>query len=105
MSPLQRTLETAVGVFGGGPGRDGDESCLLMRGQSDAPHECTAHDSVVLPAHGPPFVACEQCRERVGAAQFLLLRVTVLPQSKVSDLALHRVCLTRSRGEKYVDQT
>lgn len=74
VSPLQRTLETAVGVFGGGPGRDGAESCLLMRGQSDAPHERTAHDSVVLPAHGPPFVACEQCRERVGAAQFLLLR-------------------------------
>ena len=74
MSPLQRTLETAVGVFGGGPGNNGDESCLLMRGQSDAPHERTAHDPVVLPAHGPPFVACEQCRERVGAAHFLFMR-------------------------------
>ncbi|KAK9839328.1 hypothetical protein WJX81_008390 [Elliptochloris bilobata] len=61
VSPLQRTLETAAGVFGA-PGGGG----LLMRGQDAAPNERTAHEAIALPACGPPFVACEQCRERVG---------------------------------------
>ena len=67
MSPLQRTLETAAGVFGGGPASGDGTPGLLMRGQEAAQDERTAHAPVALPAGGPPFVACEQCRERVGA--------------------------------------
>ena len=67
MSPLQRTLETAAGVFGGGPGSGEGATGLMMRGQAGAQNECTAHEPIALPAGGPPFVACEQCRERVGA--------------------------------------
>lgn len=67
MSPLQRTLETAVGVFGGGPRSGEGASGLMMRGQAAAQNECTAHEPVALQPGGPPFVVCEQCRERVGA--------------------------------------
>lgn len=74
VSPLQRTLETAAGVFGGDVGRDDAKSGLLMRSQGDALHERTAHEPVALRAHGPPFVACEQCRERVGAPNISRLK-------------------------------
>ncbi len=68
MSPLQRTLETAAGVFGGAACGESADGGMLMRGQGGAPNERTAHEPVALPPGGPPFVACEQCRERVGAS-------------------------------------
>jgi hypothetical protein len=69
VSPLQRTLETAAGVFGGAACGESADGGLLMRGQGAAPDERTAHEPVALPPGGPPFVACEQCRERVGASR------------------------------------
>ncbi|KAJ4964717.1 hypothetical protein NE237_016566 [Protea cynaroides] len=60
-SPLLRTMQTAVGVFGGDDYADGMEAPPLMvanAGYSDHP----AISSIAC----PPFVAVELCREHLG---------------------------------------
>jgi len=59
-----RALETAAGVFGGGP----FDGCgrPLMLAQTEAEDERAAHGAVAC-AEGLPFIAFEGCRERLGA--------------------------------------
>ncbi len=64
VSPLMRALETAAGVFGGGP-FDG-RGRPLMVAQTEAEDERAAHGAVAC-ADGLPFIAFEGCRERLGA--------------------------------------
>jgi len=64
VSPLMRALETAAGVFGGGP-FDG-RGRPLMLAQTEAEDERAAHGAVAC-AEGLPFIAFEGCRERLGA--------------------------------------
>eukprot|EP00884_Botryococcus_braunii_P017257 jgi/Botrbrau1/4214/Bobra.0044s0017.1 len=72
VSPLTRTLETAVGVFGGNTipeesamDVDGSPPDVLMVGQGAVENTRSARPSVAAPT-GLPFIACELCRERVG---------------------------------------
>nr|KJB58787.1 hypothetical protein B456_009G226300 [Gossypium raimondii] len=61
VSPLLRTMQTAVGVFGGEGYKDGIEVPPLMvanAGQSDRPE--------ISSLNCPPFVAVELCREHLG---------------------------------------
>lgn len=74
VSPLQRTLETAVGVFGGDVvsegdilNADGEASNILMQSQDGQLNARSPRPSVRAP-EGLPFIACELCRERVGMA-------------------------------------
>uniref|UniRef100_A0A0D6QTA0 Phosphoglycerate mutase-like protein n=1 Tax=Araucaria cunninghamii TaxID=56994 RepID=A0A0D6QTA0_ARACU len=60
-SPLTRTMQTAVGVFGGGGYIDGDSSLPLMvagAGKSDR--------AAISSSNCPPFIAFELCREAMG---------------------------------------
>ncbi|MBA0566022.1 hypothetical protein Golob_010873, partial [Gossypium lobatum] len=60
VSPLLRTMQTAVGVFGGEGYKDGIEVPPLMvanAGQSDRPE--------ISSLNCPPFVAVELCREHM----------------------------------------
>ncbi|KAI3425092.1 hypothetical protein D9Q98_008470 [Chlorella vulgaris] len=66
VSPLTRTLETAAGVFGSGPWREGSNSQPpLMLEQTVVPGKRAAHHAIA--AEGcPPFIAWEGCREQLG---------------------------------------
>ncbi|KAI6687923.1 hypothetical protein NL676_024751 [Syzygium grande] len=60
-SPLLRTMQTAVGVFGGEGDTDGIVAPPLMvanAGNSDHP--------AISSLHCPPFIAVELCREHLG---------------------------------------
>ncbi|KAF5740120.1 hypothetical protein HS088_TW11G00185 [Tripterygium wilfordii] len=60
-SPLLRTMQTAVGVFGGEAYADGIEAPPLMvanAGKSDRP--------AISSLNCPPFIAVELCREHLG---------------------------------------
>ncbi|KAG6402624.1 hypothetical protein SASPL_134826 [Salvia splendens] len=60
VSPLLRTMQTAVGVFGGGGFDDGIKAAPLMTenaGESDRP--------AISSLNAPPCVAMELCRERM----------------------------------------
>ena len=63
-SPLTRTLETAVGVFGAGRWR-GSKGGVLMHEQSGKDHLRAPHAAVAAP-EGIRFVSFEGCRERLG---------------------------------------
>ncbi|CAN8244862.1 unnamed protein product [Cochlearia groenlandica] len=61
VSPLLRTLQTAVGTFGGEGDIDGVDAPLLMKagaGKSDRP--------AISSLKCPPFIAVESCREHLG---------------------------------------
>ncbi|KFK40904.1 hypothetical protein AALP_AA2G058400 [Arabis alpina] len=61
VSPLLRTLQTAVGTFGGEGYRDGVDTPPLMMagaGNSDRP--------AISSLNCPPFIAVESCREHLG---------------------------------------
>ncbi|KAK8678025.1 hypothetical protein V6N13_143542 [Hibiscus sabdariffa] len=61
VSPLLRTMQTAVGVFGGEECKDGIDVPPLMvanAGESDHPE--------ISSLNCPPFVAVELCREHLG---------------------------------------
>jgi broad specificity phosphatase PhoE len=61
VSPLLRTLQTAVGTFGGEGYKDGVNTPLLMTagaGNSDRP--------AISRLNRPPFIAVESCREHLG---------------------------------------
>ncbi|CAL5379327.1 unnamed protein product [Camellia sinensis] len=60
-SPLLRTMQTAVGVFGGGDHADGMDALPLMvanAGKSDCP--------AISSLDCPPIIAVELCREHLG---------------------------------------
>jgi len=60
-SPLTRTMQTAVGVFGGGGYIDGDASPpLMVTGAGKGNH------AAITSANCPPFIASECCREQMG---------------------------------------
>ncbi|KAG7649952.1 Histidine phosphatase superfamily clade-1 [Arabidopsis thaliana x Arabidopsis arenosa] len=61
VSPLLRTLQTAVGTFGGEGYKDGVNTPLLMTagaGNSDRP--------AISSLNCPPFIVVESCREHLG---------------------------------------
>ncbi|KAJ6685697.1 BROAD-SPECIFICITY PHOSPHATASE YOR283W-RELATED [Salix purpurea] len=61
VSPLLRTMQTAVGVFGGERYMDGINAPPLMvenAGKSNHP--------AISSLHSPPFIAVELCREHLG---------------------------------------
>ncbi|OIW14566.1 hypothetical protein TanjilG_14952 [Lupinus angustifolius] len=61
VSPLLRTMQTAVGVFGGEAGSDGINSTPLMNEN--------VGDSgrlAISSLNSPPFIAVELCREHLG---------------------------------------
>lgn len=60
-SPLMRTMQTAVGVFGGEGYVDGD-TCppLMVAGAGNSNH------AAITSANCPPFIAIEWCREHLG---------------------------------------
>ncbi|EOA35468.1 hypothetical protein CARUB_v10020678mg [Capsella rubella] len=61
VSPLLRTLQTAVGTFGGEGDKNGVDAPLLMvagAGNSDRP--------AISSLNCPPFIAVELCREHLG---------------------------------------
>merc|ERR1711915_747532 len=60
-SPLMRTMQTAVGVFGGGGYIDGDASPPLM--VTDA---AKGDRAAITSANCAPFIANEWCREQMG---------------------------------------
>lgn len=62
VSPLLRTLQTAVGVWGGGAFLDGEppHSALMKSGVGQYRH------AAVSSAGAPPFIANEWCREQNG---------------------------------------
>lgn len=65
VSPLVRTLETAVGAFGLKPWQPGTIWPQLMVETEHVMGKVYAHKAVS--AEGcPPFVACELCREHIG---------------------------------------
>ncbi|KAK9810253.1 hypothetical protein WJX72_007356 [[Myrmecia] bisecta] len=64
VSPLMRTLETAVGIFGGGPVTDPQQP-VLMLAKGEEPKRRTAQPAMAC-APGVPFIAHEGCRERMG---------------------------------------
>ena len=104
MSPLMRALETAAGVFGGGPFED---SGPLMLAQTELEDERAAHGAVACP-DALPFIAFEGCRERLGMPLVLaalhlhrnnahvfrplLLLCSWAPRHVPVDLATQRVC-------------
>ncbi|XVF39696.1 hypothetical protein PTKIN_Ptkin01aG0053600 [Pterospermum kingtungense] len=61
VSPLLRTMQTAVGVFGGEGYKDGIDVPPLM--VADAGE---SHRPAISSLNCPPFVAVELCREHVG---------------------------------------
>lgn len=63
VSPLFRTLETASGVFGGGTIDNGQK--MLMVEQVPVKNEVTRHYAIAE-RPGVPFIANEQCRERMS---------------------------------------
>ena len=63
MSPLMRALETAAGVFGGGPFEGSGRP--LMLAQTELEDERAAHGAMSCP-DALPFIAFEGCRERLG---------------------------------------
>ena len=63
VSPLTRALETAAGVFGGGPFEGSGRP--LMLAQTELEDERAAHGAVACP-DALPFIAFEGCRERLG---------------------------------------
>lgn len=65
VSPLTRTLETAVGVFGGDTVRNSNGKRVLMKAQNGEEGVRVEHDAV-LGVDYPPFVAFEDCREQSG---------------------------------------
>ncbi|XP_057812978.2 phosphoglycerate mutase-like protein 1 isoform X2 [Cryptomeria japonica] len=60
-SPLMRTMQTAVGVFGGGGYIDGDSSPPLMVAGTGK-----SSQDAISSSNCPPFVAVEWCREHLG---------------------------------------
>ncbi|XP_060673409.1 phosphoglycerate mutase-like protein 1 isoform X2 [Ziziphus jujuba] len=60
-SPLLRTMQTAVGVFGGEAYTDGIEATPLM-----AANAGNSDHSAISSLNCPPFVAVELCREHLG---------------------------------------
>ncbi|CAA0806800.1 Phosphoglycerate mutase-like protein 1 [Striga hermonthica] len=61
VSPLLRTMQTAVGVFGGEAYVDGIDAPLLM---TENAADCNSH--AISSLNSPPFIAVELCRERLG---------------------------------------
>ncbi|XP_047065164.1 phosphoglycerate mutase-like protein 1 [Lolium rigidum] len=60
-SPLLRTMQTAVGVFGGGNYTDGvSGSPLMVEGAGHSGRQA------ISSLNCPPFLALETCRERLG---------------------------------------
>ncbi|KAM0882530.1 hypothetical protein ACQ4PT_032231 [Festuca glaucescens] len=60
-SPLLRTMQTAVGVFGGGNYTDGvSASPLMVEGAGHSGRQA------ISSLNCPPFLALEACRERLG---------------------------------------
>lgn len=60
-SPLMRTMQTAVGVFGGGNYADGvSVSPLMVEGAGHSGREA------ISSLNCPPFLAVETCREHLG---------------------------------------
>lgn len=69
VSPLRRTLQTAVGAWGGGPLLNGEaqNSALMLEGVECRNKEKTcAHHAAISSARAPPFIANEWCREQNG---------------------------------------
>ncbi|TXG52615.1 hypothetical protein EZV62_021784 [Acer yangbiense] len=65
-SPLLRTIQTAVGVFGGGGYADGIDAPPLMvanAGNSERP--------AISSLNCPPFIAVELCREHLNRLEFI----------------------------------
>ncbi|CAA0843323.1 Phosphoglycerate mutase-like protein 2 [Striga hermonthica] len=61
VSPLLRTIQTAVGVFGGEAYADGiDAPPLMTENAGDSNHPA------ISSLNSPPFVAVELCREHLG---------------------------------------
>ncbi|XVE55654.1 hypothetical protein DITRI_Ditri03aG0176000 [Diplodiscus trichospermus] len=61
VSPLLRTMQTAVGVFGGEGYMDGiDVPPLMVAGAGES------HRPAISSLNSPPFVAVELCRESMG---------------------------------------
>ncbi|KAK9110942.1 hypothetical protein Scep_018461 [Stephania cephalantha] len=60
-SPLLRTMQTAVGVFGGGDYTDGLSVTPLMVANAG-----NSNRSAISSLNAPPFVAVELCREHLG---------------------------------------
>lgn len=61
VSPLLRTMQTAVGVFGGGGYTDGvDAPPLMVANAGNSDH------SAISSLNCPPFLAVELCREHLG---------------------------------------
>ncbi|XP_026433186.1 phosphoglycerate mutase-like protein 1 isoform X2 [Papaver somniferum] len=61
VSPLLRTMQTAVGAFGGGDYADGMDVTPLMVANGG-----NSNRSAVSSLNTPPFVAVELCREHLG---------------------------------------
>ncbi|KAL1194363.1 Phosphoglycerate mutase-like protein 2 [Cardamine amara subsp. amara] len=61
VSPLLRTLQTAVGTFGGEGYRDGVDAPLLMKAGAG-----NSHRPAISSLNCPPFIAVESCREHLG---------------------------------------
>lgn len=94
-SPLTRTLETAVGVFGAGRWRAGKGSALMLE-QTGKDHLRAPHAAVAAP-EGIRFVSFEGCRERLGTLPGLLLPSSSQPGDgcicAVACCKSHRQCL------------
>ncbi|CAD7698653.1 unnamed protein product [Ostreobium quekettii] len=65
VSPMTRTLETAVGLFGGDTVDVADGHKLLMRAQSEQEGVRTEQKAIVAQS-SVPFIAHEACREQTG---------------------------------------
>lgn len=61
VSPLQRTMQTAVGVFGGETIEEGTAEIPLMVAEAN-----DRGRGAVSSLNRPPFIAVELCRERIG---------------------------------------
>ncbi|OIV96614.1 hypothetical protein TanjilG_28471 [Lupinus angustifolius] len=61
VSPLLRTIQTAVGVFGGEAGSDGINALPLM---NENVGDSGRH--AISSLNSPPFIAVELCREHLG---------------------------------------
>ncbi|CAM8906979.1 unnamed protein product [Rhodiola kirilowii] len=62
-SPLLRTMQTAVGVFGGEGYTDGDRMDILPLMIANAGNSCRG---AISSLDAPPFLAIESCREHLG---------------------------------------
>ncbi|KAG4954879.1 hypothetical protein JHK87_040473 [Glycine soja] len=60
ISPLLRTMQTAVGFFGGEAYTDGISEPLMMENVRYSDHPA------VSSLNCPPFIAVELCREQIG---------------------------------------